>query len=537
MTNKKIRLEIKNLTIKKGTKLIFSGIDLKAFSGDKIVIVGENGIGKTTLLKTINNKHFFEENVNFNGTIGYLPQIFSEFSERKVIEHLIIQLKNSYLSDLYSKKNNKEISEDEFFKNANACGWFEINKYIFQLNLDQKILNQNFGDLSGGQKTKINLISLRCQNPDILLLDEPTNHLDEQGKEWLENFLNAYKGIIILVTHDRKLINKVANNIHEICPETKKMIHFRGNYQNYLKEKEREYQRAKQLREVQEKELKIINKKIEKSHFVNENYKPKVKNEDKMGFGHRGNRFKKSQKRIANQLKNKKDIIEDSLVKIPLKSYRRKFDVDFLYKENSKNIRIKVKKLSKKINDKYLFKNLSFEINSDDKILIKGKNGIGKSTLLKIILGLSEKESGDVEFLQERIKIGFLDQEQEELNLKKNIVQFLSSAIEYEMSEDEIKNKLIDSGIFHPQELILNMSDLSIGCQRKAQLIKIIWNNPDILVLDEPTNHIDLHSLEKIENWLSSFQGPILTVSHDQYFSEKICNKIVDITKFSQDNL
>ncbi|WNE41584.1 MAG: Nucleotide-binding protein ExpZ [Mycoplasmataceae bacterium] len=536
MTNKKTTLEIKNLNIKKETKLIFNSIDLKVYFGDKIVIVGENGIGKTTLLKAINDKHLFEENINFNGTIGYLPQIFSDFSERKVIEHLIIQLKNSILLDLYYKKNKKEISENEFIKNANSCGWFEITKYIFQLNLNQKILDQKFGDLSGGQKTKINLISLRYQNPDIMLLDEPTNHLDEQGKEWLKKFLNDYKGIVILVTHDRKLINKIANNIHEICPETQKIIHFRGNYQNYLKEKEKAYQRAKQLRESQEKELKTISKKIEKTHFINENYKPKVKNEDKMGFGHRGNRFKKSQKRIANQLKSKKEIIKDNLLRIPSMSLRRKFEIEFNYKEIIKNIKINVKKVSKKINNKYLFKDLSFEINSNEKVLIKGRNGIGKSTLLKIILGLTKKDGGDIEFSEDDIKIGFLDQEQEELDLNKNIVQFLSSEIDYETSENDIKNKLINSGIFHPHELILNMFDLSIGCQRKAQLIKIIWSNPDVLILDEPTNHIDLYSLEKIESWLSSFQGPILAVSHDQYFSEKVCNKIIDITEFSYIN-
>lgn len=532
MNSKKIKLEIKNLNIKREGKLIFNSIDLKVFSGEKIVIVGENGIGKTTLLKAINDKNLFEENINFNGTIGYLPQIFSDFSEREVIEHLIIQLKNSDLLDLYYKKSKKEISENEFIKNANLHRWFEITKYAFQLNINQKTLNQKFGDLSGGQKTKINLISLRYQCPDIMLLDEPTNHLDENGKEWLKKFLNNYKGIVILVTHDRKLI-KVANNIHEICPETKKMIHFRGNYQNYLKEKEKTYQRAKQLREVQEKELKIISKKVEKTHIVNENYKPKVKNEDKMGFGHRGNRFKKSQKRIVNQLKNKKEIIEDNLLKIPQMSLRRKFEIDLNHKTIIKKIWIKVKKVSKKINDKYLFKNLSFEANSSDKVLIKGENGIGKSTLLKIILGLEKKDEGDIEFSENKIKIGFLNQEQEELDLKKNIIQFLSSEVECEMTEYEMKNKLINSRIFHPHELTLNMSDLSIGCQRKAQLIKIIWSKPDILILDEPTNHIDLYSLEKIEDWLNRFQGPILAVSHDKYFSEKICNKIIDINEFS----
>ncbi|WNE40251.1 MAG: Nucleotide-binding protein ExpZ [Mycoplasmataceae bacterium] len=528
MTNKKLRLEIKKLIIKKEEKIILNNLELEALSGDKLVIVGENGVGKTTLLKAINNKNSSQGKVNFNGTIGYLPQTFSEFSEREVLEHLIIESQNPTLTDLYFKKVSKEISEDGFFTNANACGLFEIVKYISQIGLNQEVLKQKLGKLSGGQKTKAHLASLKYQNPDLLLLDEPTNNLDEQGKKWLEKFLHDYKGIVILVTHDRQLINKVANNIYEVDPETKKIVHFHGNYQNYLKEKERYYQRAKQLREHEEKEVKIIGKKIEKIHLRSEIYKPKPKNEDKMAFHHRGERYKKSQKRISNQLQNKKSFIVNNFTFVPSMS-RRKFEVDFLEEKENKDIKIKVEK----INNNYLFKDLSFEVNSGEKILIKGRNGIGKTTLLKIILGLVEKDSGNIEFSSNEIKIGFLNQEQEDLNLQQNMIQFLISKSEDKLSEGEIENRLINSGIFHPQELFLNMSELSVGCQRKVQLIEIIWSNPDVLILDEPTNHIDLYSLEKIENWLKDFPGPVLAVSHDQYFSEKVCNKIIDVAKFT----
>lgn len=529
--SKKIRLEIKKLIIKKEEKTILNNLEMEALSGDKLVIVGENGVGKTTLLTAISSKESFQGKVNFNGTIGYLPQIFSEFSEREVLEHLIIESRSSSLIELHLKKTNQEISEDDFFKIANTCGWFEIIKCVSRIGLNQEILKQKIGKLSGGQKTKVHLIALHYQNPDLLLLDEPTNNLDDQGREWLEKFLHDYKGIVILVTHDRQLINKVANNIYEVDPESKKIVHFHGNYQNYLKEKERYYQRAKQLREHEEKEAKIIGKKIEKIHLHNETYKPKPKNEDKMAFHHRGERYKKSQKRISNQLQNKKSFIVKNFTFVPSMS-RRKFEVDFLPEKEIKDIKIKIEKISKKINNNYLFKDLSFEINSGEKILIKGRNGIGKTTLLKMILGLIKKDSGNVEFSPNEIKIGFLDQEQESLNLQQNMIQFLISKSEEKISEGEMENRLINSGIFHRQELFLNMSELSVGCQRKVQLIRIIWSNPDVLILDEPTNHIDLYSLEKIENWLKDFSGPVLAVSHDQYFSEKICNKIIDVARF-----
>ncbi|WNE40925.1 MAG: Nucleotide-binding protein ExpZ [Mycoplasmataceae bacterium] len=530
MTNKKIRLKIKKLSIKRESRVIINNLELEALSGDKIVIVGENGIGKSTLLKAIKEKHLFEDKINFNGTVSYLPQVFSEFSERSVLEYLIIQSQNSNLIKLYSKKDNGEISEDEFTKSINFYGWFEMTRYVSQLDC-QRVLDQKFELLSGGQKTKINLALLRYQNSDLLLLDEPTNNLDEQGKEWLKKFLDGYKGIVILVTHDRKLINEVANNIYEIDPETKKMVHFRGNYQNYLKEKEKHYQRAKQLRGIQEKEVKELKKKIEKVHLHNETYKPKPKNEDKMAFHHRGQRYKKSQKRIANQLQNKKFFIEDNFVAVPSMS-RRKFEIDFLQERKNSDIKIKIDKVSKKINQDYLFKDLSFEINSGEKFLIKGKNGVGKTTLLRIILGLITKDEGDVGFSPNELKIGFLDQEQEGFNLEQNMIQFLITKLEWKLSEEEVKSRLTNSGIFHPQELFLKISELSVGCQRKIQLIAVIWGNPDILILDEPTNHIDLYSLEKIENWLKNFSGPVLAVSHDQYFAEKICNKIIDFNKF-----
>jgi ATPase subunit of ABC transporter with duplicated ATPase domains len=206
------------------------------------------------------------------------------------------------------------------------------------------------------------------------------------------------------------------------------MVHFRGNYQNYLEEKEKQYQRAKQSRANQEKEVTDLKKKIEKVHLHNETYKPKPKNEDKMAFHHRGQRYKKSQKRIANQLQNKKFFIEDNFVVVPSMS-RRKFEIDFFQEKKDNDIKIKIEKISKKVNRNYLFQNLSFEINSGEKVLIKGKNGVGKTTLLRIILGITKKDGGNIEFSSDELKIGFLDQEREGLNLEQNMVQFIISKL------------------------------------------------------------------------------------------------------------
>jgi ATPase subunit of ABC transporter with duplicated ATPase domains len=406
-------------------------------------------------------------------------------------------------------------------------------KLISQLNFSPQILDQNFASLSGGEKVKIHLAALFFQNPDILLLDEPTNHLDEAGLIWLEKSLKTYHGILIMVTHDRYLINQTANYISELSPETHNLTHFRGNYRNYLQEKERQYLRQKQIREQQEKEINFIEKKLDKLYIIKSAYVVnKIKRrENKMGFDARGARKQKSHKRIVNQLKNKKNDLEENLVKVPLLS-RRKLEIDLSTQEIlSEDFLIKLQNLSKSYQGKCLFKNLSFELCPADRLVIKGANGTGKSTLLKIIMGIIKADEGMIT-IPEQAKLGFLDQEQETINLSQTIIEFIKNNPLIKLEEKEIWKKLEEFAIFYPQELLLPLSQLSIGCRQKAQLVQIILQQANVLILDEPTNHIDLLSLEKIEEQLINFPGPVLVASHDRYFIEKVGNRIVNIEKF-----
>ncbi|CAI2184419.1 19982_t:CDS:2 [Funneliformis geosporum] len=286
-----------------------------------------------------------------------------------------------------------------------------------------------------------------------------------------------------MITHDRYLINQTANYISELSPETYNLIHFRGNYRNYLQEKERQYQRLKQIREQQEKEIKFINRKLINLHIKKSAYVvDKVKRrENKMGFDARGGRNQKSYKRIVNQLKTKKTNLAENLA------------------EN----------ISKSYGDKILFKNFSLELKPGVKLVIRGSNGSGKSTLLKIVMGIISADEGKV-VISEQIKLGYLDQEQEAINLNQTIIELLENDPLIKLEKEEIIQKLEEFGTFYPQELRLPLSQLSIGCRRKAQLIQIILQGANALILDEPTNHIDLLSLEKIENQLINF--PVLMV-------------------------
>jgi macrolide transport system ATP-binding/permease protein len=338
-----------------------------------------------------------------------------------------------------------------------------------------------------------------------------------------------------MVTHDRYLINQTANYISELSPETRNLTHFRGNYRNYLQEKERQYLRQKQIREQQEKEINFIGKKLDKLHIIKSAYiVNKIKRrENKMGFDARGARNQKSHRRIVNQLKNKKNDLEKNLVKVPL-LIRRKLEIDLSAQEIlSKNFLIKLQNLSKSYHGKCLFKNLSFELYPTDRLIIKGANGTGKSTLLKIIVGIIKSDEGIIT-IPDQAKLGFLDQEQETVNLSQTIIELMKDNPLIKLEEKEIWRKLEEFAIFYPQELLLPLSQLSIGCRRKAQLIQIILQQANVLVLDEPTNHIDLLSLEKIEEQLINFPGPVLVASHDRYFIQKVGNRMINIEEFGK---
>src|SRR4051812_9542038 len=242
-----------------------------------------------------------------------------------------------------------------------------------------------------------------------------------------------------MVTHDRYLINQTANYISELSPETHNLTHFRGNYRNYLQEKVKHYLRQKQIRKQQEKEINFIGKKLDKLHIIKSAYiVNKIKRrENKMGFDARGARNQKSHRRIVNQLKNKKNDLEENLVKVPLLT-RRKLEIDLSVQEIlPKNFSIKLQNLSKSYGAKCLFKNLSFELCSTDRLVIKGANGTGKSTLLKIIAGIIKADEGIIT-IPEQIKMGFLDQEQETINLNQTVSEFIKSDPLIKLEEKEI---------------------------------------------------------------------------------------------------
>lgn len=515
-------VQMRNLNFFFGTKPIFKDITLELSPGDKVVIVGENGIGKSTLLK-IASGHLRtdDDEIKIRGSIGYLPQTFEGYSDQSVVEFFIHRSGCDDLKKLLERKKSED--PETWLSEFNAYGGHLFLKDLRKLGLENLDLDKRLGHLSGGEKTKILLASLAFLDPDILLLDEPTNHLDIEGVMWLEHFLKRHKGIMLMTTHDRMLIDHTSNRIAEISHETHQLTYFRGGYKNYLTEQERNRERLLQRLENQERELRILSSKLQKATIsANQVVHRNNKDRDKLSFNAHGERKQKSNAKITQQLQGKISHIENDRIKVPKK--RGEISINIGNTHSGSKDSIQLESISKKMNGILLFSNLSVLIQPFERLIIHGKNGSGKTTLLKIIAGLIQPDSGKVSTPPQE-KIGLLDQEQETLDLSLTPIELLLADKNIKLSESILISKLIGFGIYRKEDLFLPLKFLNIGSRRKVQLAQIILRGSDILLLDEPTNHLDLPSLEHIEAQLLLFPGPIIAVTHDRYFSNKIATQ------------
>lgn len=514
------KIIIENLNFAFDSRPIFDALTLKLFSGDKVVLVGENGIGKSTLLKLILGKiQEDEEKILVKGSIGYLPQTFEEYSETSVVEFFIQNSKSDPLKQLLERRGEEDLAQ--WYREFNAYKGYQFFKSLNELGVEKLDLEKKIAHLSGGEKTKVFLAALAFSHPDILLLDEPTNHLDENGILWLESFLQKHIGIILMTTHDRLLINRTANRIAEISRDTRRLVFFRGGYSYYLKEQEKNRIRLMQENAMQKKELRTLISKLRHTRSHQHQYKARS-DSNKKSFNARGERKQKSTSHVTLQLKRKIDLIENNLVNVPKKASELSIDLEKAHSERGSFVYLE--NLSKQINGVTLFSGVSLTVKQKERIVIHGKNGQGKTTLLKIIAGMIPPDIGNV-VCSSKDRIGFLDQEQETLNLSLTPIELLMMDEKIELSESSLIVELGQFGIYRKEDLFTPLQFLSIGSRRKAQLAQIILRGCDILLLDEPTNHIDLPSLEHIEEKLIEFPGPVIAVSHDRYFTKKIATQ------------
>lgn len=534
ITGKSPEIIVHNLDLSFDKKTLFTDLDFAVSYGDKVTVVGENGSGKTTFLKLLSGigDYPYSGSIEIEGRIGFLPQHFEEVdSEIMAIKVLLGSLYDDEINEFLELP--LEPFSHEWLQELNTLGGHEIFKQSSLIGLEDEILKRPFKSLSGGEKTKTLLCALSILDPDFILLDEPTNHLDNKGIEWLESFLKRYTGGVVIVTHDRSLINAVSNAISELSPYTKKFAHFRGGYKHYLEEENKRRQGLVEERRFQDKELKKLKSKAAQAQSkVKARIIRSGSNRDKLSYNNKEQRAQKGTTGIVNQLSDKVEHLNDNLVEVIPERSQISLDFDDLPAFSSL-LGITVTGLSKSY-ERQIFSNVSFTLTKGERLIIQGPNGSGKTTLNRILMGLTEPDHGTVSISGNAI-VGYLDQEQENLPMEKSPIELLEEDAKINASKQTAIRNLRDFGIYKWHDLKSPLKKLSVGCRRKSQLCQIVMRKCSILILDEPTNHIDFPSLEVIEDALLTFPGIIIATTHDRYFTEKVATRVIDFSNYSSE--
>ncbi len=457
-----------------GDKTLFEEVTFGIHEGDKIGIIGINGTGKSTLLKIIAGVEEPDEGnvIKGNGVhIGYLSQNPS-FKEGITVLDYVAGDSKQRMEDLTRESTAKTI--------LTKLGIFDFE--------------QSVDVLSGGQKKRIALAKILVDKAEILVLDEPTNHIDNEMADWLEQYLNQYKGVLVMVTHDRYFLDRVTNKIVEI--DNKTLYSYEENYSGFLKLKaEREEMEQASYRKTQS----IL--------------------KTELAWMMRGARARSTKQKARierfEELKQVERPKEDGKVQLDSVGTR-------LGKKT-----IELKDICKRYGEKTLIDHYSYIVLRDERIGIIGPNGCGKSTLIKIINGIVAPDSGSVE-IGDTIKIGYFAQENQYMEEGQRVIDYIRNVAEYiETSKGTASaSQMLERFLFPPAMQYTPVEKLSGGEKRRLYLLRVLMKAPNVLILDEPTNDLDIATLTILEDYLDSFSGIVITVSHDRYFLDRVVNRI-----------
>lgn len=520
-----IILSCKDIIKSFGIEVLLNKITFNINEGEKIGLIGPNGAGKSTLFKILTNEVEFDSGdlfIDKNKTTGYLSQHLSLelhntiYSELEMVFDDLIRLENK-ISEMETELNKPYDHEKEEYHNklikdyTTATDTYihrggytfrgEISRVLKGLGFTEGDFNTCIDVLSGGQKTRVALCKLLLIKPDILLLDEPTNHLDLDAIEWLEEYLKNYKGTIVLISHDRFFLDSITNRTFELS--SGKVNTYNGNYSEYVELKKKEYEVQLKAYSVQKSEIKRQEEIIERYRSFNR---------------------EKSIKAAESRQKALDKVERISAPDRPPESAR----IGFETKIKSGNDVLHIENLCKNFPDKELFSKVNLDIKKGDKIALIGENGIGKTTLLKIIMEKAEFTSG-ICVLGKNVFIGYYDQEQSNLNLDKTIIDEVWDDYP-ELTTTQIRGALA-AFLFKGDDVFKEVNLLSGGEKCRINLLKLMLSKSNFLLLDEPTNHLDIMSREALEDAVLSYDGTILLISHDRYFLNKVINKIMELTK------
>lgn len=494
-----------------GEKKLFDNISLTVDSGDKIGIIGVNGAGKTTLLNILSENDTAENIEVMKASrlvIEYLSQNPEISEEATVIQQIfkgdskIIKLVGRYeeIVSLLSKTPEDKQLQEEMNKVTQEMdtqnGWAlesEAKKILTKLKITE--FDKKMKELSGGQRKRVALAGALIRPSDILILDEPTNHIDNDTIDFLEDHLKSLRTSLIMVTHDRYFLDRVTNTIIEL--ENGKLHRYKGNYSKYLE--------IKQQRQQDEAKIELKKQRLYKQEL------------DWIRKGVEARRTKQ---------KARKERFEDLEKEIQI-SDKDEFTIDVATSRLGSKI-IEAENIKMAYGEKLLFDKFTYNINKEDRIGIIGENGKGKTTLLNILAGKITPIEGNIEF-GDTVKIGYYTQENLDMNTELRAIEYIKETAEYVSKKDGTKisaSQMMENFLFNATSQHTYIRKLSGGERRRLYLLKILMESPNVLFLDEPTNDLDIETLSVLEEYINYFEGPVITVSHDRYFLDKICNKI-----------
>lgn len=453
-------------------KVLLDSIDITIHEGDKIGLVGINGTGKTTLLKIVAGEYEAEEGEIIKSRelhSTYLPQNPKYDPEMTVIEQAIEYLEES----------------------GRPFQQYQCEKMLRQLGI--KDFQQSMKKLSGGQRKRVAMASVLTPESNLLILDEPTNHMDNDAILWLENFLINYKGALFMITHDRYFLDRVTNRITEI--DSGKLYIYDGNYNYYIESKmarrESDLASERKRQSIYRKELEWIRR----------------------GAQARATKAKGRIERF-HRLESDRLTIEDNSLELTTASSRLGKKV------------IEIREVSKSYSGKTLFQGFSYTLLRNDRVGIIGPNGCGKSTLLSVIMGNVPPDSGTIE-MGDTVRIGCFSQENQVLDENQRVIKFISEIAENINTADGSfsASQMLERFLFPTHMHSIEVGRLSGGEKRRLYLLSILMRAPNVLILDEPTNDLDIETLTILEDYLDDFQGAVIAVSHDRYFLDRVIQK------------
>lgn len=519
-----IEIELNNIKKNYGLKNILDGFNLEVKTGERVALVGPNGSGKSTVLKIISKQENIDDgtiSIRNQAKIGILNQIYENekddisvreylyksFEDIFRLEEKMSVLENSMSIEQDAKKLEKILNEyGRLQEKYTLNGGYEVqekfNKICTKFYISDKVLNQSYNLLSGGEKTKVNLARLLLKEPDILLLDEPTNHLDIDSLEFLEELILKYKGSILIVSHDRYFLDKVATKT--VLLENGKANLYYGNYSYFLEEDERRTLAQFENYKNQQKQIEKMKESIAKLRKFGELAKNEL--------------FFKRAKSIEKRLE-KMDVIEK--VEIDKKSISLKFNMDI---RSGKEV-VKIEKLNKSFNNKIIFKDADMLLVYGEKAALLGSNGAGKSTLINMILGKDTEYIGLIR-IGTSIKIGYIPQNITFDDDTQTVLRYYIH--DSGLTETDARKRLARYG-FRSEDVFKRIGKLSGGEKVRLILMKLMLKNINFLILDEPTNHIDIDTREILEEALKDYKGTVLFVSHDRYFINKLATRVFNI--------